>query len=58
MIKKGILLVAILATSLSFGQNTFPATGNVGIEQQILQISLTLGELSLFNQQMVAIMKI
>jgi hypothetical protein len=29
--KKGVLLVAIWATSLSFGQNTFPASGNVGI---------------------------
>ncbi|MFV5701595.1 hypothetical protein ACM55F_06950 [Flavobacterium sp. XS2P12] len=29
--KKSILLVAILATSLSFGQNTFPGIGNVGI---------------------------
>jgi hypothetical protein len=28
---KNILCVAILATSLSFGQNTFPASGNVGI---------------------------
>lgn len=29
--KKNILLITILATSLSFGQNTFPVDGNVGI---------------------------
>jgi hypothetical protein len=29
--KKGVLLVAILTTSMFFGQNTFPTDGNVGI---------------------------
>jgi hypothetical protein len=44
--KKNILLLTILVTSLSYGQNTFPATGNVGIGTANPQIKLHVNDLN------------